>query len=99
LPVIFMMFAVPIGATTCYPVLFTETNVMAGAWGCPHEADDVCTRVANRACKPGMKGCVLFRRYVIFDGDTMPDTPAETAAPSSPLADGNQPLKPQFRDE
>lgn len=43
---------------------------MAGAWSCPHEADDVCTRGDDRPCQPGMKGCVLFRRFVIFDGDS-----------------------------
>ena len=43
---------------------------MAGAWSCPHEADDLCTRVAHRACQPGMRGCVLHKRYVFFDGDS-----------------------------
>ena len=66
---------------------------MAGAWGCPHEADDVCTRVANRTCEPGMKGCVLYRRYVIFDGDRMPGTSAKEAAASPTLVDGAKPLK------
>lgn len=35
---------------------------MAG-WGCVHEHDEVCTRVANRSCDPGMKGCILAGRY------------------------------------
>ena len=42
---------------------------MAGSWGCPHEADDKCTRVKNLPCDPGMKGCVLYGRYVFFDSD------------------------------
>lgn len=42
---------------------------MAGAWGCPHENNNVCTRVNNLACDPGMKGCVLAGRYVFFNGD------------------------------
>lgn len=49
---------------------------MAGAWSCPHEADDICTRVGGRPCQPGMRGCLLHRRYVIFDGDALYPTPA-----------------------
>lgn len=37
---------------------------MAGAWGCPNEVDGKCARVKNRACDPGMKGCVLFGRFI-----------------------------------
>ncbi|MBI5165804.1 MAG: hypothetical protein HY985_18115 [Magnetospirillum sp.] len=32
-------------------------------WGCPHEANGTCTRVANRPCDPGMKGCILAGRF------------------------------------
>ena len=42
---------------------------MAGSWSCPHEADDKCTRVNGVACDPGMKGCVLYGRYVFFDDE------------------------------
>jgi len=42
---------------------------MAGAWGCPHEANDVCTKVNNLPCDPGMRGCVLAGRYVFFNND------------------------------
>ena len=34
------------------------------SWGCPHEADGVCQRVNQIACDPGMKGCVLYGRFV-----------------------------------
>lgn len=34
-----------------------------GGWGCPHEKDGQCTKVAGQACDPGMKGCVLHGRY------------------------------------
>ena len=37
---------------------------MAGGWGCPHEINDICTRVNDMSCDPGMKGCVLFGRFV-----------------------------------
>ncbi|MDO8931613.1 MAG: hypothetical protein Q7U97_04400 [Rhodocyclaceae bacterium] len=40
---------------------------MAGGWGCPHEIDDVCTKIDNLPCDPGMKGCVLAGRYVFAD--------------------------------
>ena len=42
---------------------------MAGGWGCPHEIDDVCTRIENLPCDPGMKGCVLAGRFVFADAD------------------------------
>ena len=37
---------------------------MAGSWGCPHEINNLCSRVNNLPCDPGMKGCVLHGRYV-----------------------------------
>lgn len=52
---------------------------MAGAWSCPYEADDVCTRVGGRPCQPGMRGCLLYRRYAIFDGDSLYPAPARPA--------------------
>ncbi len=42
---------------------------MAGGWGCPHEANDVYTKVNNLPCDPGMKGCVLYGRYVFANDD------------------------------
>jgi len=33
-------------------------------WGCPHEAGGKCLRVNEIPCDPGMKGCVLFGRFV-----------------------------------
>lgn len=32
-------------------------------WGCVHEVKGLCSRVANRPCDPGMKGCVLAGRF------------------------------------
>lgn len=37
---------------------------MAGGWGCPHEANDTCTKINHLPCDPGMKGCVLAGRFV-----------------------------------
>ena len=57
-------------------------------WGCPHETDGTCNRVAGRPCDPGMKGCVLAGRFRFSNedknrpprrekksGDTMPGSP------------------------
>ena len=35
-----------------------------GSWGCPHEFDGACQKVNQIACDPGMKGCVLYGRFV-----------------------------------
>lgn len=32
-------------------------------WGCVHEVNGVCSRVADRPCDPGMKGCILAGRF------------------------------------
>ena len=40
-----------------------------GGWGCPHEVRGRCTRIKDRPCEPGMKGCVLFGRFV-FSNET-----------------------------
>ena len=40
---------------------------MAGGWGCPHEIDDICTRINGLPCDPGMKGCVLAGRFAFAD--------------------------------
>jgi hypothetical protein len=42
---------------------------MAGSWGCPHEANDLCSKVNNLPCDPGMKGCVLHGRFVFSNDD------------------------------
>ncbi|MBF0455072.1 MAG: hypothetical protein HQL72_09710 [Magnetococcales bacterium] len=34
-----------------------------GGWGCPHERNGCCVKVANLPCDPGMKGCVLSSRF------------------------------------
>lgn len=32
-------------------------------WGCVHEVEGACSRVAGRPCDPGMKGCILAGRF------------------------------------
>jgi hypothetical protein len=34
------------------------------SWGCPHEMNGVCLKVNKLPCDPGMKGCVLYGRFV-----------------------------------
>ena len=41
-------------------------------WGCPHEFNGTCQHVKDRACDPGMKGCVLAGRY-FFTGHQAED--------------------------
>jgi hypothetical protein len=35
-------------------------SVVSG-WGCRHELDDQCV-LLRKPCKPGMPGCVLYRK-------------------------------------
>jgi len=36
-------------------------------WGCVHEIQEHCTRLGNRPCDPGMKGCILAGRFRFFN--------------------------------
>lgn len=60
--------------------------VMAG-WGCVHEQDEICTRVANRPCDPGMKGCILAGRYR-FSNETKNRPPKSGAVSSQETRSG-----------
>ena len=42
---------------------------MSGSWGCPHELNDLCSKVNNLSCDPGMKGCVLYGRFVFANDE------------------------------
>ena len=42
---------------------------MSGSWGCPHELNDLCSKVNNLPCDPGMKGCVLYGRFVFANDE------------------------------
>jgi len=64
-----------------------------GGWGCPHEVDGKCRKVNDLPCNPGMKGCVLFGRFVWADqsknrpaggwGDNAPEPP-QSNLPATP---------------
>ena len=54
-------------------------------WGCVHEVNGVCSRVAGRPCDPGMKGCVLAGRFRFSnDAKNRPprSQPVEAGSPS-----------------
>ncbi len=65
-------------------------------WGCPNELKGTCLRVAGRECDPGMKGCILFGRFVFSTpeknisrhtrAETEPEdtTRGSTSAPTPP---------------
>jgi len=61
------------------------------SWGCPHEHDGKCQKLNDLPCDPGMKGCVLFGRFVWADPDkNRPASgwgggkPEESASPQAP---------------
>jgi len=68
------------------------------SWGCPHECNGKCARVNDARCDPGMKGCVLFGRFVFANqlknrpaggwGSNEPEPPAQqNNTPSSDKTD------------
>lgn len=48
-------------------------------WGCVHDVNGVCSRVADRPCDPGMKGCVLAGRFR-FSNEAKNRPPRRSAA-------------------
>lgn len=72
-------------------------------WGCPHEVDGHCQRVEGRPCDPGMKGCVLFGRFVFSNPDkNQPDKnrpPKPSAAASGAAGTGATDLPPLRPDK
>ena len=42
------------------------------SWGCPNEIKGQCMRVKGRDCDPGMKGCILYGRFVFSNPDKNP---------------------------
>ena len=61
---------------------------MAGGWGCPHEVNDICTKINDLPCDPGMKGCVLAGRFV-FANEEKNKRLREKQARASQWADTN----------
>lgn len=53
-------------------------------WGCPNELRGTCMRVQGRSCDPGMKGCVLFGRFVFSNPEKNISRHAREAASPDP---------------
>jgi hypothetical protein len=62
---------------------------MAGGWGCPHEASDICTKINNLPCDPGMKGCVLAGRFVFSNEEKNQRLREKQAHAESDSEEGN----------
>lgn len=58
-------------------------------WGCPHEVKGQCQRVKGLACNPGMKGCVLFGRFVWSSEEK--NRPPRPARPRTAASSGGAP--------
>ncbi|CAK0774863.1 conserved hypothetical protein [Gammaproteobacteria bacterium] len=67
-----------------------------GGWGCPHEVDGACQRVEGRSCDPGMKGCVLFGRFVF--SDPAKNRPHKTSQPLNQTQVEYTPTDPKQMD-
>ena len=59
------------------------------SWGCPHEHDGKCARVNNVPCVAGMKGCVLFGRFVWADESKNRPSAARQGNNLEPLPEEN----------
>lgn len=67
-----------------------EMQMSGGGWSCPHELGGLCSKVDDRPCDPGMKGCELHGRYAFFDdskNERLRHKQARTPAPRSDTAD------------
>lgn len=64
-------------------------------WGCVHEDHGSCTKVAGRACDPGMKGCVLAGRFRFSNPvkNRQVKAPQERATPNAPDGDDEPPIR------
>lgn len=72
---------------------------MMSGWGCPNELKGRCLRVEGRECDPGMKGCILFGRFVFSTDEknisrhTRAEAERTETPPAQPSA-ATPPLKP-----
>lgn len=69
------------------------------SWGCPHEHDGKCQKVNDLPCDPGMKGCVLFGRFVWADPNkNRPAGGWGGGEPEQPPQENNNPQEPSGKD-
>lgn len=68
-------------------------------WGCPHEHDGKCQKVNDLPCNPGMKGCVLFGRFIWADqSKNRPDEGWGGNEPESSPEKNGRPQEPSVKD-
>lgn len=60
-----------------------------GSWGCPHEVNGICQKVNKLGCDPGMKGCVLYGRFVF--SNPAKNRPVKLDARNIPEGKGERP--------
>ena len=63
-----------------------------GSWSCPHEENGVCRKVNRLPCDPGMKGCVLYGRFVF--SNPAKNRPVKPDARNKPERKSGQPGSP-----
>ena len=68
------------------------------SWGCPYEHDGKCQKVNNLPCNPGMKGCVLFGRFVWADPDKNRPAGGWGGSKPEPSQENNPPQAPSEKD-
>ncbi|MBK8209514.1 MAG: hypothetical protein IPK78_05610 [Rhodospirillales bacterium] len=67
-----------------------DVRTKMSGWGCPNEIKGKCMRMKGRDCDPGMKGCVLYGRFVFSNPVKNPPpkrTALSTDRPAGPKAD------------
>lgn len=73
------------------------------SWGCPHEANGVCLKVNQVPCDPGMKGCVLYGRFVFSNPaknrPAKPDARNTLSTARGPNGDSNDQVPIQNRSQ
>lgn len=58
-------------------------------WGCAHDMNGICSRVADRPCDPGMKGCILAGRFRFSnEAKNRPQPQDRSAPPQEPKVSG-----------
>ncbi len=62
-------------------------------WGCVHEVQGLCSRVADRPCDPGMKGCVLAGRFRFSNEEK--NRPPRRAPAAAPAEKNDGPVNPE----
>jgi hypothetical protein len=63
------------------------------SWSCPHEVNGACLKVNSIPCDPGMRGCILYGRFV-FSNPAKNRPPAKTDARNAAEEKGEGPGSP-----